>query len=466
MRIENLKATIKRNPHLALALAAIFHITLTLSVFAVGRSGVAPKQFDRDGIGNFASDGHLHKPVMDSLANTLKQGELGSWINSNEAFHVKIFSLASLVMKPLVGSNILTIEPVNLLYYLVILALTFTLARIIAGLPAAWLATLIVAVWPSFVLHGTQFLRDPLILIALLTLITLLVLILKENLNWCFVLACIVAGAVAIYLVWHTRPEMWMVITAIIFVCALLFLIKIAVTRKIVAANLLAMASLAALPIVMPRPSAGVVSQPLFSAVGREALATPEALTTPAAEAIPGARTSAAGLSSIWGRVAIARARFVLHGRGAGSVIDETVFFNSPGELVRYVPRALEIGYFAPFPSLWFTSGRNVGTVGRILGGVEMAVTYLFEALACFFVWQTRRRFSSWVLVLATVIGMLALGLVVTNVGTLYRMRYPFWILIVIMAASVIASKCFGWLSSERKPMIPASTPLETSPAK
>lgn len=448
MRIENLKATVTRKPHLALAVAGIFHIMLTLSVFTVGRSGVVPQQFDRDGIGAFASDGHIHKPVMDSLVNTLKQGELGSWINSKEAFHVKIFSLAGLVMEPLVGSNILTIAPLNLLYYLVILVLTFTLARVIAGLRAAWLATLIVAVWPSLILHSTQFMRDPLILIALLTLITLLVLILKENLSWPRATGGIVAGAAAIYLAWQTRPEMWMVITAIIFVSALLFLVKFAVTRKIVAANLLAMASLAVLSIGMPRPAVGIVSEPLFSAVASR-----------------GAKTSVAG-PSIWERVAIARDRFIIFGRGAGSVIDETVSFNSPGDIVRYVPRALEIGYFAPFPSLWFSSGRRVGITGRIIGGVEMTLTYLFEALACFFVWKTRKRFSSWLLVFTTVIGMLALGLVVTNVGTLYRMRYPFWILIVIMAASVLASKYSVWFSSERETMIPASIPSDTSPAK
>lgn len=448
MRIENLKATVTRKPQLALAVAAIFHITLTLSVFAVGRSGVAPQQFDRDGIGDFASDGHIHKPVMDSLVNTLRQGELGAWINSRETFHVKIFSLAGVVMEPLVGSNILTIAPLNLLYYLVILVLTFTLAKIIAGLRAAWLATLIVAVWPSFVMHSTQFLRDPLILIALLTIITLLVLILKENLSWRRAAVGIVAGAAAIYLAWQTRPEMWMVITAIIFVSALLLLVKIAVTRKIFAANLLVMACLIALSMGMPRPAVGVVSMPL----SRDAV-------------IPGNKISTAQQPSIWGRVAIAREKFIAFGRGAGSVIDETVSFNSAGDIVRYVPRALEIGYFAPFPSLWFASGRKVGIIGRIIGGVEMTLTYLFEALACFFVWQTRRRFSSWLLVLATAIGMLALGLVVTNVGTLYRMRYPFWILIVIMATSVLAAKRF-WFLREREAMLPAPTPSETSPAQ
>jgi hypothetical protein len=448
MQIEDLKLAIKKNPQFALAFAAIFHLLIALTIFTVGRLGVVPQQFDRDGIGDFASDGHIHKPVMDALVGILRQGEFGSWINSKEAFHVKLFSLAGVVMEPLLGSNILTIEPLNLLFYLAIIALTFTLAKIVAGPRAAWLAALIVALWPSLVLHSTQFLRDPLVLIAVLTLITLLVLILKQNLNWQRATGSVVAAAAAVYLAWHTRPEMWLVVTAIIFVAGLLLVTKIAVTRKIVAVNLCAMAAVAALSVGMPRPSVGVVSMPLSRDV-----------------ATPGDKTPVSGLTSIWGRVAIARERFIIHGRNAGSVIDEHVAFNSSTDIARYVPRALVVGYFAPFPSLWFSAGSKVGITGRILSGAEMVLTYLFEALACFFVWQTRRRFGSWLLVLATVIGMLALGLVVTNVGTLYRMRYPFWILIVIMAASVLASKYSAWFSSERETMKPASIPAEISPA-
>jgi hypothetical protein len=33
---------------------------------------------------------------------------------------------------------------------------------------------------------------------------------------------------------------------------------------------------------------------------------------------------------------------------------------------------------------------------------------------------------------------MVALGLVVANLGTLYRMRYPFWILLVIMGTGTL----------------------------
>jgi hypothetical protein len=37
---------------------------------------------------------------------------------------------------------------------------------------------------------------------------------------------------------------------------------------------------------------------------------------------------------------------------------------------------------------------------------------------------------------------MVALGLVVNNVGALYRLRYPFWTLMVILAAGGLELVC------------------------
>ena len=109
--------------------------------------------------------------------------------------------------------------------------------------------------------------------------------------------------------------------------------------------------------------------------------------------------------------------------------------FTNKAELIKFVPRAIEIGYLAPFPKMWFTTGYNVGLIGRLLSGFEGILTYVIELLACVFVWRNRRRVEVWLLVLATAIGVTALGLVVVNVGTLYRMRYPFWILLAILGS-------------------------------
>ena len=40
-----------------------------------------------------------------------------------------------------------------------------------------------------------------------------------------------------------------------------------------------------------------------------------------------------------------------------------------------------------------------------------------------------------WLLFLVATIGMLALGLVVVNAGALYRIRYVFWMMLIVIAA-------------------------------
>jgi hypothetical protein len=410
--------TFTKSGRRALAAVAIAHVILTLSVFAIGRLGVAPQKIDRDGIGEFARDSRVHKAGVDSLVGLLRQGQIQSWIKSSDPLHVKIYSLCALPLEPLLGNNILAVEPLNLLFYIAILALTFSLGRIIAGDRAAWFAAFIVAFWPSLLLHTTQFLRDPLVIAAILTLTMALLLTLKRDLSWRLAAAVILAGGVAIYLVWHTRPEIWLVITAIVLVSVMLLLIKVAATRKLLAVNLLAMTSLMALSIGMPRPAVGVVSLPLTSSP-------------------PGTGSTAASAPSIASRIALARDKFIDESRNvSGSLIDDDVVFSSSGDVVRYIPRALEIGYLAPFPSMWFKDGYNVGLAGRVISGIETMLTYLIEILACIFVWRHKGDFGVWLLVLATVLGMVALGLVVANLGTLYRMRYPFWILLVIMGAA------------------------------
>ncbi|HYW73417.1 MAG TPA: hypothetical protein VE961_20510 [Pyrinomonadaceae bacterium] len=409
---------ITRNGRTALAAAAIFHIVVTLSIFCAGWFALAPQKFDRDGIGQFARDSHDHKLLVDLLVNTLKAGDVGSWVNSNDAFHVKLDSLSVLVLGPLVGSNIVAVEPVNVLCYLAILVLTFTLTKALGGERAAWLAAVVVACWPSLLMHTTQFLRDPLLIVGVLAIAAVLFAILKQQLKWLPAAGVMVAGAFGIYLVWHTRPEMWLVITAIVSTSFLLLLIKLVTARKLLAANLVAMVIMVILPFAMPRPAAGVVSQPLTS------------------DSVSAAETTA---PSIVRRIAIARDKFIIQSQlESGSIIDKNVAFNSWRDVIRYIPRAFEIGYLAPFPVMWFKTGSNVGLTGRMISALEMLLTYLLELFAAIFLWRHRKDLSVWLLVIAMTIGMLAIGLVVANIGALYRMRYPFGILLLIIGAAAL----------------------------
>jgi len=88
---------------------------------------------------------------------------------------------------------------------------------------------------------------------------------------------------------------------------------------------------------------------------------------------------------------------------------------------------------------MWFENANSVGSIGRKLSGVETLFMYGIECFAVLGLWRGRRLLSVWFLFLLTMMGMLALGLVVVNIGTLYRLRYPFLILLMILAARPIS---------------------------
>ena len=59
----------------------------------------------------------------------------------------------------------------------------------------------------------------------------------------------------------------------------------------------------------------------------------------------------------------------------------------------------------------------------------------MLECLVLIGLWRGRRNLSGWFIFGFLTLGIVALGLVVDNVGALYRLRYPFWTLMVILAA-------------------------------
>ena len=79
-----------------------------------------------------------------------------------------------------------------------------------------------------------------------------------------------------------------------------------------------------------------------------------------------------------------------------------------------------------------------MGVSGRLISGFETVLTYIIECLALFGLWRARRKLSAWFLFVLIVMGTVALGLAVNNMGALYRLRYPFWILMVILGAGGI----------------------------
>ncbi|MDT3698301.1 MAG: hypothetical protein RO469_02640 [Thermincola sp.] len=108
------------------------------------------------------------------------------------------------------------------------------------------------------------------------------------------------------------------------------------------------------------------------------------------------------------------------------SNIDFDVNFEDAGDIIRYLPRALEISLFAPFPNQWFNSRSGVSKILNSVAALENVFIYLTMAFVPFALWQWRRQAELWVLVLFSVGMMWVYGLVIPNIGALYRVRYSF----------------------------------------
>lgn len=131
------------------------------------------------------------------------------------------------------------------------------------------------------------------------------------------------------------------------------------------------------------------------------------------------------------------RAHFVLFGRsvGAGSEIDGDRLPNTAWAALAYMPRALFVGLFSPFPDTW---GERV-TLPRLIGAIETAAWYLACLGAIFSVARYRsRKLLAGAVFCAVLITMLAY--IHPNVGTLYRQRFGLWQFFMLVG-------CIGWVS-------------------
>jgi len=127
--------------------------------------------------------------------------------------------------------------------------------------------------------------------------------------------------------------------------------------------------------------------------------------------------------------VAIQKRQAYLAEQGA-SDMDRDVQVETFGNLVAYLPRAVRNAYLSPFPRHWFSQGTHASTTSlRRVCGFEMLVVYF--ALCClpFAVWRKRRDVFLWAALLHAGGMLVVLGTIVTNWGTLYRLRYGYLML-------------------------------------
>lgn len=434
----------KRNLAIAAAVVGL-HACVTAAVYLTGSGTPQPRLFP---------DTLKYQNQIVLLADTLADSGAGAWLFALVPLHVKLYSLCFLLFGRWADFSILSIEPLNALYYLATLYLVFKLSRQVFGPETSLLAAVVVGLWPSFLLHTTQPLRDPLFVVLALLFLLINLLWLTKDYSVRKALMVSTLGAVAESALWVTRSDMWDLMVGIALLTCCLLAVRFSTQRKVVWGNVVGAALLVVIGVLIPRAALPLYG-PVYSTAESYGVAS-----LGRDDGAPGVSESrplvGAGLlarASLTERIAGLRERFALSYPGAGSNIDTEVRFHDAADVVGYLPRAMLVGLFAPFPRMWFAPGAQNGRLGRTVAGAETLALYVIELMAAVGLWHKRREPAAWFLLLVPVAGATALGLVVTNVGALYRMRYVFVMLLVILASEGVR-RVMRRASSETGPQV------------
>jgi len=431
--------------------AALLHVVLAVGLFSAGRAHIAPGVIDRDGIiGSFAFDSYDYQREAARLVEIFRQVGVTAWVAEPAPLHVKVISIQFVILGPLFGYGILSAEPFNLLCYVLILGVTLALGREIGGDRVGLLAAGVVALWPTFLLHTMQLLKDPFFIACALVLVLCVAAWLTRTFGPRGALATGTLTAVVVSLLLVVRFTFAVIILALFLVGFALLVVRQLRERRPLYWNMicpLLILGIGALLLAFQVTGGGQKLKHYPSDQGGQPKAIPgeglrvltvvSYLPRPKFEEGPPAYSDrfSAPANRMAVRVGSVRERFAAVYSQAGSNIDPGKKFSDLKSLLVYLPRAFEIGFFAPFPTTWIASGKQVGSAGRLLAGGETLIIYLFELLALVAVLRAPHRLAAWLLLSISAFGVTLLAIVVPNVGALYRFRYTFWVLLIVLGA-------------------------------
>lgn len=436
-----------RSERYLLAAAAALHLCLAVCLYMAGRLALLPEIIDRDGIIKAFADCYLYQKEAALLVDKLSAEGLWAWLIAPAWLHVKLASILFALFSTGLGFSVLSIEPLNLLYYLLILIFIYKLGENTFDRQSGIIAAGVVALWPSFLVHTLQFLKDSLFIAATLALLLVVSNWLTKTYEWRRGLVTGLAGGALIATLGLVRPEFKVMVLVIISLAVMLLVARQWLAKRLLPGNLLS--AVLVLLLFLPSTYLGVArfisikqAAPTLSSAtagGEEEAAANEVKDkTTTSAPVPkqqmnfwmSLRSAADHAAS---RVGTIRRNFVVGYPDSNSTLDGNVVFKDAGDVLRYLPRACLIGFFAPFPDMWLARSARVGATGKLISATETLFMYAVQVLAVIGLFHERRSFSAWLLFLTASIGVTTLGLVVANVGALYRQRYVFWFLFIIL---------------------------------
>jgi hypothetical protein len=113
-------------------------------------------------------------------------------------------------------------------------------------------------------------------------------------------------------------------------------------------------------------------------------------------------------------------------------------------EALFYIPRALLIGVFAPWPDRWFYSLNHRPSVFYSIIPIETVAVYAgFVGLV---IWFVRRKDYMIFIPIALSFSMMTIyGMATPFLGALYRYRYPWWMMILCLGLAACITLAEDW---------------------
>lgn len=130
----------------------------------------------------------------------------------------------------------------------------------------------------------------------------------------------------------------------------------------------------------------------------------------------------------------------------ASSAIDASLYFSNYVDVIKYLPRALQIALFSPFPTMWFSSGDDAtSAVFRAVASFETIAYYFFFPFFLVALVNTKHCVVRY-LGFSAVFSSTILALSISNLGALYRFRFPFHMIVLAIGIAT-----FGQVLADRR---------------
>jgi hypothetical protein len=141
----------------------------------------------------------------------------------------------------------------------------------------------------------------------------------------------------------------------------------------------------------------------------------------------------------------IANRRWGYLGTGGLTNIDIDIAFAGAVDVIKYLPRALLIAFMAPFPNTWsMETTYMAGNMMRMASVGEMIVIYCALLFLPYALYRWRKNIDMWLIAYLSTSILIVLSLGVCNVGTLYRMRYGFLMIMVALGIAGLGAMILG----------------------